>query len=489
MSESPSVYYLSDEGIQAYYKNALTSAGNTVDQNKSFDGSFEYFFTDATKKDYPKIISESSDDTIKRSFWTKRLEHFCQALTYVKNILKDDANYFVLGIFGSESAGSDIDVGVAYKKDIDIDIDKNLPKISTVIQNFENYFVDKSTQNEHGLYTSLDLDIEMYGDYLKYKGEPYLECNKGVFDACLPYVVSGILKNKIQSYIDKDIECNADDKCDKNSNKCDKRRIIQTILGDGNSFKGSDEFVKPCQKLELTEGGVDGFKDKLVEKANTELGPPVVLPITLIPPQNELIKDLQDEINKDTIKKTAGDYLLAYIKKDYNNGREEYYRLLDSVHTIYQQVQFQSGIKIINPELAAAICHALVFRAESYIAPFTVYHVVYQMQASNEIPNLSPEAYKISLLEQLGYFMRFNYSHAGKPSIDKKNAKYLSRLLSAHCKIEKGPDCDKFKGIKTMVELKPKLITTGGRRKRRTRKKRKTSSRKKNSKKSKRSTK
>jgi len=474
--ESPSVYYLTTEGIKAYYNNALKSIGETEVPGKTFDGNFEYYFEDVNKRDYQNLIKDSADDTMKTEYWKKRLEHFCQAMTHVKNELGDKAKYFVLGIFGSESAASDIDVGVAYRKDKDI-IDL-IPKISEVINLFENYFVTNST--DKGFYTSLDLDIEMYGDYLKYKGEPYLECTEEVFNACLPYVVSGMLKNKIQSYIDKDVECNSgDEKCDKNSNKCDKRRIIKNILGKGNRFEGSNEFVIPCQNKEKTDGGVDGFKDKLVERAKSELGNSVNLPIALTEEQKKLIQDLQNKIKDDSIKNESGNYLLNYIKKDYNEGRKVYYQLLDKVHGMYLGVSFTSGKKIENPTLAAAICHALVFRAESYIAPFTVYHVVYQMQAPTEIPDLSPDAYKISLLEQLGYFMRFSFSHANDPKLGKKNAKYLSRLLSTDCKIGKGPDCGKFKGIKTMEELNQKLPKTGGRKNRRTRRKRKISSRKK----------
>ena len=299
-----------------------------------------------------------------------------------------------------------------------------------------------------------------------------------------------MLKNKIQSYIDKE-------------NNCDKRRIIQKILGDKNSFEGSNEFVVPCNKLELTEGqSVDDYKDGLVTKAKDELGVTVNLPDTLLlsDEQKSLNNTLLIEKITNEIKTDAGTHLLAYIKKDYNDGRTEYYRLLDEVHGMYITVPFKSGEKIENKTLAAAICHALVFRAESYIAPFTVYHVVYQMQAPTEIPDLSPEAYKISLLEQLGYFMRFSFSHANDPNLGKKNAKYLSRLLSAHCKIGKGSDCGKFKGIKTMDELTQKIKKTktmdelkqtvkkiGGRKNRRTRRKRKISSRRKKSKQSKRS--
>jgi len=64
--------------------------------------------------------------------------------------------------------------------------------------------------------TSLDLDVEMYADYFLKKGEAFLKMNQKSFNECLPYVLCGIVKNKIQYYYAK-------------HPSCDIRRIIKYI--------------------------------------------------------------------------------------------------------------------------------------------------------------------------------------------------------------------------------------------------------------------
>ena len=126
------------------------------------------------------------------------------------------------------------------------------------------------------------------------------------------------------------------------------------------------------------------------------------------------------------------------------------------------------------------ICKALVYRAESYITPSTVYHVVYEIQDKQTGLDLNKYDYKISALEQLSYFMRFyhQYETETKESeitetkeseitetkeseitekIDKKNGKYMGRLGHALCKYNMNGSNENtcFVELKIAQESKP----------------------------------
>lgn len=487
--ESENVYFLSEDGIKLYFETAV---GKFNSENKTnyntdigtLDSTFTSFFGNKETKDY-HVVLKNKDDEGKKELWHKRIIHFCSALKYVFEKIGND-NPFVLGIFGSESPGSDIDVGVSYKKDGPID--DNTKKISEVIKHFEDYFVyggkgkGKGEGNEIH-YTSLDLDIEMYGDYLKRKGEPYLKCTKEAFDNSLPYVVAGMLKNKVQSYIDT------------GEGTCDIRRVIRALIGDKtDNFHGNDTIAELCKTIDNNDNDetIENLKKNFVNIAKKELD---LSTITLPTMNNVARNQISNEIKKikghiTHYKDTGGKELLEYLTKDYNEGREQYYDLLDKVHELYNNEN--------NDQLVEAISKALVYRAESYISPFTVYHVVYELQAGVPVRNMTSHAYEISILEQLGYFMRFSNSKSKgymaqtqstqaksnkeveiDHKQDKKNAKYLSRLLSAICKkknIEKTEktDCDKWRGIKTMTDLNSKATYRKGGRKTRRRRNRRT---------------
>jgi hypothetical protein len=145
---------------------------------------------------------------------------------------------FKLGIFGSESVTSDIDIGVCYRKGYTVN--SASPKISEVIKTFEDCFsgsVGQQNNKTGGLgYTSLDLDVEMYGDYLKKNEQPYLKATKDVYTASLPFIVAGMLKNQVQAYYDKE------------NGGCDVRRSVKDYLGTNNCDKDvietAEKFIK-----------------------------------------------------------------------------------------------------------------------------------------------------------------------------------------------------------------------------------------------------
>jgi hypothetical protein len=122
--------------------------------------------------------------------------------------------------------------------------------------------------------------------------------------------------------------------------------------------------------------------------------------------------------------------------------------------------------------LMIAISTALVYRAESYVSPSTVMHVVRVMQG-NETENtnclnlpinkskakcaLGKFGYLMSCFEQIGYLYRFNKTYCEKTDqteldkikCEKKKIKYITRLND---------------GLK---ELKKLIKPTGGKKRRR----------------------
>lgn len=441
--ENDNIYNFNVAGIELYHKNAFKkfkeknqSMGSDSTTIPVFSSFFEFTETEKNmlshsfkieeNKDYHKILHGIEDDKNKNLLWIKRLGHICSALkeTFSKMVFTSDDVIFKLGIFGSESVTSDIDIGVCY--DVAYKVTKDSPKISDVVKHFEDCFVKLK-------YTSLDLDVEMYGDYLKKREKPYLKANQNVYDTCLPYIVAGMLKNKLQAKYDQISGCH------------DIRRSIKDHLGE------EDKTVenRDAEQKEVSECP-SGFKEdvKLIPENIKDF-----LPHNLIDGRQTQITGFCDttlaaSVEKDKLE--AQTILDGYVKRNYNKGRTEYYNLLNDIHCAYSSSFNETNNLLSNNDiLYEKICKALVYRAESYITPSTVYHVVYEIQNKQKGLDLNDYDYKISALEQLSYFMRFyhQYETETKESeiteikeseiaqkIDKKNGKYMGRLGHALCK-------------------------------------------------------
>jgi hypothetical protein len=355
------------------------------------------------EKEYHAVLKTLNDDNTKYEFWRNRLINVRDALNYcIEQLKPEKCNNIELGIFGSESASSDIDIGVSYKKGSSKDV--NMLKLSQVVECFEYYFVEKK-------YTSLDIDVEMYADYFispRY-GLPFIQTNKYIYIACLPFVLAGIMKNIIQAMHDK------------KDLPCDTRRII-------------DNVKATCDPNAVADS-IDQMK--VIDNINSVLN-------TLELSNNSTIKDIIKNIDSPTIKEAKG-YIKEYMKSDYEQSRTKYYRLLNAAHEEY--IKPEPNME----ELSKKISHALVYRAESYLSAPTIYHVVYTMQAKpqdeatkkNLNGLITSYGYKISILEQLGFLTRFynQYKKAdnpkwhNNPNWKKKNEKYMGRLNDALEKI------------------------------------------------------
>ena len=356
------------------------------------------------EKEYHAVLKTLNDDNTKYEFWRNRLINVRDALNYcIEQLKPEKCNNIELGIFGSESASSDIDIGVSYKKGSSKDV--NMLKLSQVVECFEDYFVKQK-------YTSLDIDVEMYADYFispRY-GLPFIQTNKDIYKACLPFVLAGIMKNIIQAMHDKNVL------------PCDMRRIIDNVKAkcDPNAVAVS------IDQMDVTEN-INSVLSTLKLSDNS----------TLKLSDNSTIKDIIKNIEEHIA--PAKGYIKEYMKSDYKQSRTKYYDLLNAAHNEY--IKPEPNMK----ELSEKISHALVYRAESYLSAPTIYHVVYTMQAKpqdeatkkNLNGLITSYGYKISILEQLGFLTRFynQYKKADNPNWKKKNEKYMGRLNDALEKI------------------------------------------------------
>jgi hypothetical protein len=153
---------------------------------------------------------------------------------------------------------------------------------------------------------------------------------------------------------------------------------------------------------------------------------------------------------------------INYMTKLYDTSRKMYYDKVKTAEELLSQIDLDRNNKIpkdVRLNLMTKIAEALVFRAESYVSPSTVMHVVRVLQAQEQldfdekcgalkIPKskaqcaLGKYGYAMSCLEQIGCLYRFDKTYCqdillnGKSKNDHKDAekcvnkrnKYLPRL-------------------------------------------------------------
>lgn len=402
-----SKYHLTYDNINKYYKKAITKMlGHT---NASNNGNIElkidtlynvtnFFdlpkelnpdeldFTKPDNKDYHVILGTLKTPQLKADLWHHRLKNVCTAL---KSCVESEGSPTTveLGIFGSESYASDVDIGVSYIKGEPTGL-----QLSEIVKKFEEFFVEQE-------YTSLDIDVEMYADYFIKDGKPFIQTNKDTYNACLPYLVAGIIKNYLQTFIDVD------------STYCDIRRQMKLVLKNNDCGKNIKEVLKVVKDIE----SLDEMKKQMI-KIPKETEDKFKEQTNLL---NELTKSIYN--NKDD----ALDFVGEYFNNNYQYACNRYYELLNEAHKEY----IKHEINFVD--LSQKISHALVFRAESYQCAPTIYHVVYSMQAQAGVEQLNilknliqNEGYKISLLEQIGFLIRFEREYEQKNKKDSEMSEY-----------------------------------------------------------------
>ena len=319
-----------------------------------------------------------------------------------------ELNNFKMGIFGSITPTSDIDIGFQYSGTT-----LKTPGLAYMVSRFENSFLIFTGIN------SLSFDIETYADMMtipntkqdkdKYPDYFYLDTSKFEkkhFQKVLVCAGTSILRNAVLAEMDIQGRTLSKDEINTILDKFDMERVISI--------------------------------NKIFENFYTDV-------------KNEL---------SNTWLENAKSLVLDYMTSDYNEGRYKYYGLVD----IAEKSKFKgtSHIDTLSTdeicEIMVNIGFSLTYRMESYNCAPTVIHVVRILQAAKEkaekYKTLTPKSYcvgevqyldpycslgkygyALSCMEQLGYIYRFTetYCIETKPSYNKskcakKMGKYMGRF-------------------------------------------------------------
>ena len=331
---------------------------------------------------------------------------------------------FKLGIFGSLTPTSDIDIGIQYSGKT-----SGFAALDYVVGTMEDMFI-----HFLGIDSTLKLDIEYYADMMtlpnpnssdeEHPDVFYLDTfrfEESDFKEMVPYAYASIYRNY------------------------------------WTAKKDLDEITNN------TSGHVRELSDSITRYDKT------------------IVVD-------ESVMNTAKNMVLEYTSLSYAKAREAYYGFVQTAEVnvaVIRDMVHQGSYEGLTNELVLQtmkdIAQSLIFRAESYVCAPTVMHVVRLLQAdpkklkyptmfpvscrSDELKTrlLNPQCeigkygFELSKLEQIGYIVRFNMTYCeinqpdAKLKCGKKRAKYESRLTNAD---------ERMKGI------------VGGRRKRVTRMKR-----------------
>lgn len=320
---------------------------------------------------------------------------------------------FKLGIFGSITPTSDIDIGIQYSGETN-----GFAALDYVVATMEDMFIYFL-----GIESTLKLDIEYYADMMTLpnpntsdKEHPdlfYLDTSSFTehdFIQLLPYAYASIYRNYLTAMND-----------------------LRVTKNWKNNSKNIDDLTTKIEEYDPTI-----------------------------------------EVNTSAMK-DAKDMVQAYMQMPYAKAREEYYQFVktaeETVAKIRDIIQQKLYDKLTNELILEAmidIAKSLIFRAESYVCAPTVMHVVRVLQAdpsklkypvlypaecitelkkrlSNPQCEIGKYGFELSKLEQIGYIIRFkmtycdpltsnvkhNSNEKRKEKCIKKQGKYTNRLINA----------------------------------------------------------
>jgi hypothetical protein len=351
--------------------------------------------------------------------------------TYYKSITTDfnvsEIQKFKLGIFGSVTPTSDIDIGFQYSKINH----RKVGIIAHVVNIFEDAFIELTEKY------SLGYDIEPYADMMYLDDESgglfYCESNDFEFNDFLqmmPTIGASIIRNACQNQIDL-------------SSMPDIRRYKNQQVMEPEELKNIQNYISTLS--------FDAVKDYFLDLIKTN--------------DNQIKKWIEDTFSKNQSENSENsennnwvakskELVKGYLTITYYDSRKKYYELVKNAEEILSNMNLSREAPILKEDrlnLMIAISTALVYRAESYVSPSTVMHVVRVMQG-NETENtnclnlpirkskakcaLGKFGYLMSCFEQIGYLYRFNKTYCEKTDqteldkikCDKKKIKYITRL-------------------------------------------------------------
>jgi hypothetical protein len=394
------------------------------------------------KSIYDRICSELSTYSNNRSIFSFRLD--------ISRIL----HLINLGIFGSLNATSDIDVGISAGFDTTTMAEPIMSYIVCVIEHMFFIFTGKS---------SLKWDIEAYGDLLTLPNTNpvtkntnpdifYLDTSQFTqehFKQILQPVISGMLRNILLGYIDH-----------------------------GKTVEKAAEQITESSLLNLLENNEamlrDRIKQSLLNSSNKNKSIEGKL-ITIIQYLLSYKNILDDIFNDSAMFTRAKNDAVTFLSKAYDTKTKDsllgyYTRLYDAEKTqmvlLLKAKSAKSNMLEVNDiaQILSLYEQAAVWKMENYISAPTVEHVVRILQASknslskyatttptvycaNKQKTTEPYCiigkygYIISILEQIGYIIRFNNmycigNHQNVNKCKKKLGKYIPRMKDAIMRLE-----------------------------------------------------
>lgn len=369
---------------------------------------------------YVQSISKVQDLSLQRELWIARTYLFYQLMIFVVAILGNiqlytevfgepdgktvfqfreivTANY-QMGIFGSKTPTSDIDVGVQYIGTSQADA----PGLAYMISAFENVFLRFTGKS------SLDFDIESYADMYLYKGDNgadyfYLDIGNITLD--------------------------------------DFKRILPIA---GQSI-ARNVFIDHGPKAETFQQVNDTVREALKDSTT----PYADCLATIEDP--EIVKALNDPVwFRDSMNKME-----AFLKMSYNEQRALYYATVQKGETLKfeKAPTFNDAKNLDNKtvcDLIIAFGDALSYRMESYTASPTITHVVRILQADKAaaekyetkspielckgVPRgtdpycaIGKYGFIMSILEQMGYMYRFYHHYCVDENHQEKCKKKINK--------------------------------------------------------------
>ncbi len=322
--------------------------------------------------------------------------------------IRNDLEGFKMGIFGSITPTSDIDIGIQYSGQ-----KLNVPGLAYVVSRFENIFITLTSKN------SLEFDIETYADMMT-----------------IPNL--GPDKNTYPDYFYLD------------TSNFETKHFHKVLVCAGTSILRNEVLAKmDLQGRSLTteeiQKALDGFNNDNMLK--------------LQPSFAEFYTNIQGDLTENWLKE-ASPIVLDYMSSSYDDGRYKYYEHVD-VAEKSKFTALQGGVDNLSTDqicdIMTKIGMALTYRMESYTCAPSVIHVVRILQASKEkaekYKTLAPKSYclgniihldpfcslgkygyALSCLEQMGYVNRFYYTYCEKTDdtsvkkCKKKMDKYMGRF-------------------------------------------------------------
>uniref|UniRef100_A0A6C0D2K9 Uncharacterized protein n=1 Tax=viral metagenome TaxID=1070528 RepID=A0A6C0D2K9_9ZZZZ len=340
---------------------------------------------------------------------------------------------FKMGIFGSITPTSDIDIGVQYSGN---GLEK--PGLSYIVSRFENLFVSL-TGKETG---SLAYDIETYADMMT-----------------LPN--PGEDKEKYPDYFYLDSSIFTEENF-KSMLACAGKSIVRNVLL---AYKDIDKKIEDLANITF-----DSIKQKLNE-------------IKLPSIDESLGIEIMGLLNESTWFEEAKDDVSKFLNMKYEEQRKAYYEKVEKAEVVKFE-KTKEPVYLTSDdicEMMVLIGDALTYRMESYTCSPTVVHVVRILQASKdkkdkyislkpkeycigEIQHLDPfcsigkYGYILSMLEQMGYIYRFYLTYCEKDS----GFKIIGHYNEGKCKKKRDKYVERYTNA---LDYMNKYITGGGNKK------------------------